>query len=147
MEHLRLMVSESLGLILEQLNKICPFFSCDSLLSIIKLIKPLCFMVERCIRNPAIVSFLKWMINNVSTVPWWLRQWRIRLQCRRPGFHPWVGKIPWRRAWQSTPVFLPGESPWTEEAGGSMVLQRVGHDWMTKYTGHNKAWYSYNLYI
>ena len=27
-----------------------------------------------------------------------------------PGFHPWVGKIPWRRAWQLTPVFLPGES-------------------------------------
>jgi len=26
------------------------------------------------------------------------------------GFHPWVGKIPWRRAWQPTPVFLPGES-------------------------------------
>ena len=34
-------------------------------------------------------------------------------QCRRPkrrGFHPWVRKIPWRRAWQPTPVFLPGES-------------------------------------
>ena len=31
---------------------------------------------------------------------------------------PWVGKIPWRRAWQSTPVFFPGESPWTEESGG-----------------------------
>ena len=34
-------------------------------------------------------------------------------QCRRPkrrGFDPWVGKIPWRRAWQPTPVFLPGES-------------------------------------
>ena len=29
---------------------------------------------------------------------------------RRPGFDPWVGKIPWRRAWQPTPVFLPGES-------------------------------------
>ena len=28
----------------------------------------------------------------------------------RPGFDPWVGKIPWRRAWKSTPVFLPGES-------------------------------------
>ena len=26
------------------------------------------------------------------------------------GFHPWVGKISWRRAWQCTPVFLPGES-------------------------------------
>ena len=29
---------------------------------------------------------------------------------KRPGFDPWVGKIPWRRAWQPTPVFLPGES-------------------------------------
>ena len=27
----------------------------------------------------------------------------------RPGFDPWVGKIPWRRKWQPTPVFLPGE--------------------------------------
>ena len=25
-------------------------------------------------------------------------------------FDPWVGKIPWRRKWQPTPVFLPGES-------------------------------------
>ena len=24
-------------------------------------------------------------------------------------FHPWVGKIPWRRKWLPTPVFLPGE--------------------------------------
>ena len=32
---------------------------------------------------------------------------------RRAGFKPWVGKIPWRRAWQHTPVVLPGESPWT----------------------------------
>ena len=29
---------------------------------------------------------------------------------KRLGFIPWVGKIPRRRAWQSTPVFLPGES-------------------------------------
>ena len=29
---------------------------------------------------------------------------------KRHGFDPWVGKIPWRRQWQSTPVFLPGES-------------------------------------
>ena len=28
---------------------------------------------------------------------------------RDMGFDPWVGKIPWRRAWQPTPVFLPGE--------------------------------------
>ena len=34
-------------------------------------------------------------------------------QCRRPkrcGFSPWVGEIPWRRAQQPTPAFLPGES-------------------------------------
>ena len=34
-------------------------------------------------------------------------------QCRRHKrhrFNPWVGKIPWTKAWQSTPVFLPGES-------------------------------------
>ena len=31
-------------------------------------------------------------------------------QSRRLRFDPWVGKIPWSRAWQSTPVFLPGES-------------------------------------
>ena len=34
-------------------------------------------------------------------------------RCRRRGrlgFCPWVGKIPWRRAWRPTPVFLPGES-------------------------------------
>ena len=44
---------------------------------------------------------------------------RIYLQCRRHGFDPWVGKIPWRRKWQPTLVFLPG----TEEPGG---LQSVG---------------------
>ena len=31
-------------------------------------------------------------------------------QCRRCGFDPWVGSIPWSRKWQSTLVFLPGES-------------------------------------
>ena len=54
-------------------------------------------------------------------------------QCRRPGFDPWVRKIPWRREWLPSPVvFLPGEpheqkslvecGPWGH---------RVGHDWMT----------------
>ena len=32
------------------------------------------------------------------------------LQCGRPGLDPWVRKIPWRRKWQPTPVFLLGES-------------------------------------
>ena len=29
---------------------------------------------------------------------------------KRRGFDAWVGKIPWRRAWQPTPAFSPGES-------------------------------------
>ena len=33
-----------------------------------------------------------------------------RLWCRRSRSHPWFGKILWRRKWQPTPVFLPGES-------------------------------------
>ena len=34
---------------------------------------------------------------------------RVCLQCRKPRFDPWLGKIPERRKWQPTPVFLPGE--------------------------------------
>ena len=50
---------------------------------------------------------------------------------KRRRFNPWVRKIPWRRKWQLTSVFLPGKfrgqrslvsySPWG--------CQRVGHDW------------------
>ena len=45
--------------------------------------------------------------------------------------------LDWRRTWQPTPVFLPGESPRTEEPGGlqSMGSQRVGHNWAT-----NTSW-------
>ena len=49
-------------------------------------------------------------------------------------FHTFYGKL-WqkscRRAWQPTPVFLPGESPWTEEPGRLQCigLYRVGQDW------------------
>ena len=37
---------------------------------------------------------------------------------RKPGFDPWVEKIPWRRKWQTTPVFLPGESRDRRSLGG-----------------------------
>ena len=44
--------------------------------------------------------------------------------------HGW-GRFSWRRAWQPTPVFLAGESPWTEEPDRlqSIGSQRVRHDW------------------
>ena len=61
---------------------------------------------------------------------------QLRLQCGTSGLDPWVGKIPWRRAWQPTPVFLPGESSWTEKPSGlqSVGSQRVRHDWAIKHT-------------
>ena len=42
-------------------------------------------------------------------LPLWLRWSRIHLQCGRPGFDPWVGKILQRRERLPTPVFWPGE--------------------------------------
>ena len=46
-------------------------------------------------------------------LPWWLSGKESTCQCRRQkrlGFNPSVRKIPWRRRWQPSPVFLPGES-------------------------------------
>ena len=42
----------------------------------------------------------------------------------------WVMKVPWIREWQPTPVFFPGEFPWTEVPGGLQFMgsQRGGHD-------------------
>ena len=34
---------------------------------------------------------------------------KIAYECRRLWFHPWMGKIHWRRKWQPIPGFLPGE--------------------------------------
>ena len=42
--------------------------------------------------------------------PRWLSGKEPTCQCQRCRFNPWVGKIPWRRAWQPSLVFLPGES-------------------------------------
>ena len=59
----------------------------------------------------------------------------------------WVGKIPWRRAWQPTSVFLPGESPWTEESGElqSMGSQRVGNHGVTKHSTYAGGYMQYIL--
>ena len=45
---------------------------------------------------------------------------------KRCRFDPWLGRVPWRRAWQPTPVFLPGECPWTEEPGGLLSMHQSG---------------------
>ena len=54
--------------------------------------------------------------------PCWLRRKRIHLRCRRPRFDPWVRRIPWRRVWLPTPVFLPGESHGQRSLGSHRPL-------------------------
>ena len=87
-----------------------------------------------------------WRTTFISGAPspsegltWWHIGKDSACQCRRCGFNLWVRKIPWRRKWQLTPVFLPGESPWTEEPGGlqSTGSKRVRHGWVTKQQQHN----------
>ena len=61
------------------------------------------------IQNKLVVSTrASWVVQMVKKPPAMRETW----------VDPWVGKIPWRRAWQPTPVFLPGESPWAEGPGG-----------------------------
>ena len=64
---------------------------------------------------------------------WWLSGKESACQFwrhRRRVFDPWVGKIPWKRKWKPTPVFLPGESHGQRSLAGynPRGLQRVGHD-------------------
>ena len=47
--------------------------------------------------------------SSILGLPLWLSWLGICLQFGRPGFDPWVGKIPWRREQLPTPVFWPGE--------------------------------------
>ena len=52
----------------------------------------------------------------------------IRLEPQECGFNPWLGKIPWRRAWQPTPVFLPGESH-GQRGDWWVIVHKVTKSW------------------
>ena len=57
-----------------------------------------------------ILSEISQTLYEVPGLPWWFSGKEPACQCRRLRFNPWVGQIPWRRAWQPTPVFLPWKS-------------------------------------
>ena len=75
---------------------------------------------------------------------WWFRRLSVYLQCRGPGFDPWVRKIPWRKKWQSTPVLLPGKShgqrslvgysPWCRKESDTTELLHFHLNFYTKTT-------------
>ena len=81
-------------------------------------------------------SIITFNCCNIDTDSWvsLVTQWeKIHLHYRRCRFDPWVRKIPWRRAWQPTPVFLPGKSHFCQKISltglQSMGSQRVRHEW------------------
>ena len=57
-------------------------------------------------------------------LPWWLSDKESACQCKRCRFDLWVGKIPWKRKWQPTPVFLPGKSHGQRSLAG--YIQSMG---------------------
>ena len=80
--------------------------------------------------------YLKWLLIPSYRLPRWLSGKEPNCQCwrdRQYRFNPWVGKIPWSRKWDSTPVFL---STWTEEPGRlqSIKSQGVSHGLVTEHT-------------
>ena len=50
-------------------------------------------------------------------------------RCKKCEFDPWVGKIPWRRVWQTTPVYLPGESQGQRSLASYGPSKRSGLLW------------------
>ena len=73
--------------------------------------------------SPRILEWVAYLFSSRSSQPrnrtWvlWLSGYRICLQCGRPGFNPWIWKIPWRRERLPTLVFWPREfhglyNPW-----------------------------------
>ena len=59
-------------------------------------------------------------------------------QCRRWGFNLWVGKIPWRRKWQPTSVFLPGKSHGHRSLAGNSLRDRKELDTIWQLKSNNK---------
>ena len=55
-------------------------------------------------------SIIKYCFSYRVRLPQWLNGKESTCRCRRLRFSLWVEKIPWRRKWQPTPVFLPGKS-------------------------------------
>ena len=79
----------------------------------------------------------------------WVSSKESACQCRRhkrPGFDPWVGRIPWRRKWQPTPVSLPGDSHGRRSlVGYNLWGHRVEHDW-SKWAGVHTSVYHLSVY-
>ena len=78
-------------------------------------------------------DYIWWYVLEASLVAQRIKRPPAMLETR---VQSWVGKIPWRRKWQPTPVFLPGESHGQRSLVGYSPWGRkelVGHDWATSH--------------
>ena len=76
-------------------------------------------------------------VLSTNELLWWLSNKESTCQCRRCRFYPWSRKIPWKRKWQPTPVFLPGKShgqrslkgysPWTHKRVEHILVTKEQH--------------------
>ena len=57
-----------------------------------------------------------------------------RRRCKKHEFHPWVGKIPWNRKWQHTPVFLPGKFDEQRSLAGYSHKESDVTKWLSTHT-------------
>ena len=100
------------------------------------------YFFEPCSYNPSVVY------HNVSLgLLRWLSGKEPSCQCRRVkrhGFNPWVRKIPWRRKWSPTPVFLPGES-YGQLGLASYHPQGRNEQDMTEATQHTQCIVQFNV--
>ena len=85
-----------------------------------------------CARHPCCIFIITRFISN-EVFPGGVSGKEPTCQCRKPkirGFDLWVGKIPWRRTWQPTSVFLLWQSHGQRSlAGYGPWGRRVGHNW------------------
>ena len=92
------------------------------------------------------IAYIYTKINENSYITLNMEDWN-KLRSR---FDPWFGKIPWRRKWQSFPVFLPGEFHGQENLAGS-VHGLQSRTWLSNshfhFQGHYTEMISLNLKV
>ena len=95
-----------------------------------------------CTETVTVLRSLNTCNKNHDGLPRWFSGKESTCQHMRCMLSPWAGKIPWRRKWQPTPVFLPGKS----HGQRSLVArvqgsQRVEHDWTCTYKWTIITWW------
>ena len=87
---------------------------------------------------------ISWLQSPSAVIPiadiYFITHKSVCLQCRRPRFNPWFGKIPWRKKWQLTPVSLPGESHGQRSLSGCSPWGHKESDTAEKLHFHFLSW-------